>query len=165
MKTSCSWHKAFFKFLKQVTIAFLWQIPWLFIIGGSVFYARLHLNDWLSTYFELALHQQTAQTLQSRLNTLQNNFSVLNWHSVSDYVATLSATAFADAKVSVIHQTLTLLTGFFDMILYLFTIWICGHAFWRACARFRQEKTEQHIAEAVAEKLRPLLVQKESKQN
>lgn len=162
MKTSWFGHQAFFKFLKQVMIAFLWQIPWLLVMGGGVFYARLHLNDWLATYFELALHQQTAQKLQHQLNTLQNNLSVLNWHSVSDYAVTLSATAFADAKVSVLHQTLTLLTGFFDMILYLFTIWICWHAFWRACARFRQEKTEQHIAEAVAEKLRPLLAQKES---
>ncbi len=161
MKINCSWHKSFFKFLKQFMIAFFWQIPWLFIIGGSVFYARLHLNDWLSTYFELSLHRQTAQNLQNRLNALQNNLSVLNWHSISDYVTTLSSVAFADAKLSVIHQTVTLLTGFFDMILYLFTIWICFHAFWRACTRFNQEKTEQHIADAVAEKLRPLLTPKE----
>ncbi len=146
-------------------IAFLWQIPWLLVTGGGVFYARLHLNDWLATYFDLSLHQQTVHTLQGRLNTLQNNLSVLNWHSVSDYVATLSAAAFAEAKVSVIHQTLTLLTGFFDVILYLFTIWICWHAFWRACARFNQEKTEQHIADAVAEKLRPLLMQSEKNKN
>lgn len=147
--------------LKRLMAAVFLQLPWLCAVLGGMGYVHFKAPEWLNHYFKLSVHQNMAFQLQKRLDFVKENISLLNPLHYADYISALSSSTIESTKVTVISQTVSLLINCLDGLLFVLSVIICIYAFFRVLGCWRRKTSENDIANAVVEKLLPLLEEKE----
>ena len=159
--TDYSYHKkdTIKETVKRYIYGILWQIPWLSGLFGLSWYIRQNSTEWLSRYFDLFVIQKNAVQLEEKTQLLKESLSLSNPLRYADYLSALSSSTFAKAKASTLEQTIQLLSGFFNG--FLTVIWIIALfiAIKKVFAYVQQKSMENEIANAVVEKILPVLLE------
>lgn len=145
--------------LKRLLTAVLGQLPWFIIFAGTVRYGKMQLPAYLKRIFDFGMYEKTAMISEGRLEELQKALSVTNPFGYADYVAAFSVNAFANARLVTLRQTIRILETLLDNCLSFIWFLGCFYLVVRIVRCYHEKTRENEIADAVIEKLKPLLLE------
>ena len=145
--------------VKRYIFGIFWQVPWLAGLFALSWYIRQNSENWLVRYFDLFIVQKNAVQLEEKTQLLKSTLSLSNPLRYADYLSALSSSTFAKAKASTLEQTIDLLSACFNGLLTVVWIIACIIAIKKVFAYVNQKSMENEIANAVVEKILPILLE------
>ena len=126
-------------------------------LAGIILYIKNNLSQILSLYFDLSLEKEKASILSLQAQNAGKNFSLLSPSKIADYVSSLTSSAFAQAKLTSLEKTITLVNGLLGGILFIVLIWLTISFISATLKSYQEKEKENTLANLIVEKLLPYL--------